>query len=136
MEVTGEKILLPWKFVYDEFHPTDEYRIKKGISNYFRSMFGLNVWQYAWNDWKRVLKNYKQVKSFITNFEGFEETELIFEKIVMSEKYATAYFHIKFAAIDNDGIFIKRFDGPGEAQLFRTKTGWCLNHVKFPGLDE
>ncbi len=131
MLTTGKIVLKPMKIVYEEFHPTEAYLVKKAASDFLRALFGLEAWKYQWKLWKKRLTNYKEIKKFALNYEEFDVQSLEMDEIVIEGDTASVVFEVGFYGIENSG-FVHQFKGDGSCTLTKNSNYWCVDHVTLP----
>lgn len=121
----------PIKIIYDEFHPSDEYLVKKATSDFLRALFGQEAWKYQWKLWKKVLSNYKEIKKFATGYESLDLRYPELEKVLIDGERAEVSFKTFFYGVTNS-LFVHRYEGMGSCSLFKNGASWCVDFIWIP----
>ncbi len=131
MLTEGHIILKPAVIIYNEFCPSDEYIIKKKVSDLLRAVLGLEAWKYQWKCYKRILINYKELKAFILNYESFDVRLVEIERFYMDQESASVFFKCNFYGLKNS-LFVDYFVWEGECRLHINDGIWYEDYLTLP----
>jgi hypothetical protein len=121
----------PTRFIYEEFHPNDEYLIKRECSRCIREFFNHGFFQGAFKRYKKILTNYPELKAFRNKYESFDEINVEFTTLFIEDENAILEFKYKFVAIHPDQNLISRFSGTGNCKMNKRGDYWMMVELDF-----
>jgi hypothetical protein len=92
------------------------------------------LYENEWKEWKKVLRNFRDLKNFHESFREFDECYIDFKQLQIGKVQAILYFMTEFVAIHNDDVIISRFSGEGRCVFHRENDAWNMREVHIPGL--
>lgn len=134
IEMTGSLYMHPTRYIYEEFHPNEEYNLKCRASDFLRAFFGPCLFDNEYKSWKRILSNYADLKNFRSHFYGFDEVAITFESLHKTAEKATLLFNLKYIGVLGDQVMVKRFDETGTCEFILKDDCWVFDKVIFEGL--
>jgi len=134
IEMTGSLYMHPTRYIYEEFHPNEEYNLKCWASDFLRAFFGPCLFDNEYKSWKRILSNYADLKNFRSHFYSFDEVAVIFESLHKTEEKATLIFNLKYIGVLGDQVMVKRFDETGTCEFVLKDKFWTFDKVVFQSL--
>lgn len=122
----------PTKLVYDEFHPSREYLIKKAASDFIRLIFETYLGPYRMNHQKHSLQNYKEIKRLLKTYEdnmGLDFLEM--DELSFDGDSACIIMELGFYGIMND-VFVHHYQGDCKCFLEKSENTWRVLQCSLP----
>jgi len=135
-------------FIYEEFHPNDEYDIERTIDDFFLSLFGSFFDMMENNLSKQVtcgkterMISRKKALTYLNNFkmayEKLEQNILEIENIEIKDRKASVSFNISYSAFLEKNKQPLTYEGNTTFMLEKDELDyWVIYKFGFPGLEK